>query len=257
MTPPEAVRFVIFAAPRTGSNLLCSLLNAHPDILCHRGLFNPDGIHWADERCARAGLVGGIEDRDRDPRSFLEAVWSCGRDAGAVGFKMNRGENVEAADALLRDLDVRKILLRRRNRLRTYISEEIARLTGVWESFDEPVEADLPSIRVEPDDLARHSGLNAAYYAEFEAVLRSTGQTWLETDYEALAESEEMARILAFLGVQAGPALPAECRKRGPSDLGEVVANLDELAAALRGTAWFDDLSSRDAPHLSAHRFAP
>jgi LPS sulfotransferase NodH len=247
---------VIFAAPRTGSNLLCSLLNAHPDILCHRGLFNPDAIHWADEPCGRAGFVGGIADRDRDPQSFLEAVWSSGGDPKAIGFKMNRGENGEAADAVLRDPIVRKILLRRRNRLRTYVSEEIARLTGIWESFDEPAEADLPSIRVEPDDLARHSGLNAAYYAELKAILRATGQAWLETDYEALAESEEMARILAFLGVEAGPALPAACRKRGPSDLAEVVANLDELAAALRGTAWFDDLSSRDAPPLRAHRFA-
>ena len=40
-------RFVILAVPRTGSNLLCTLLNSHPEILCHHEVFNPQGIFTA------------------------------------------------------------------------------------------------------------------------------------------------------------------------------------------------------------------
>ena len=39
----STTRFVILAAPRSGSNLLCTLLNSHPEILCHHEVFNPVG----------------------------------------------------------------------------------------------------------------------------------------------------------------------------------------------------------------------
>ena len=247
------VRFVLFAAPRTGSNLLCSLLNAHPDILCHHGLFNPGGVHWARDHQGN----GGIAVRDSNPIAFLDSVWASGGDARAIGFKMNRDENDAATDALLRDPGVLKILLKRRNRVRTYVSEEIARLTGVWESYDGPLEAALPALRVEVDDLIRHSDLNAAYYAALESRLRATGQDWLETDYEALTDGSEMARILAFLGIEARATLSAASYKRGPADLGAVVANFDELAGALRGTTLLDDLYRGDAPELHCHLFTP
>ncbi|MEO8374238.1 MAG: hypothetical protein ABI471_03370 [Sphingomonas bacterium] len=253
MSVGKPVRFVIFAAPRTGSNLLCSLLNAHPDILCHHGLFNPGGVHWARDRRGKGDVAG----RDSNPVAFLDTVWASGGDARAIGFKMNRDENDDAADALLCDPGVLKILLKRRNRVRTFVSEEIARLTGVWESYDEPAETEIPALRVEADDLIRHSDLNAAYYAAFESGLRATGQAWLETDYEALADRSEMARILAFLGIDAHAALPAASYKRGPADLYAVVANFDELADALEGTALLDDLYRGDAPELHCHLFTP
>lgn len=253
MSEGQPVRFVIFAAPRTGSNLLCGLLNAHPNILCHHGLFNPGGVHWARDRGGR----GDVAERDRDPVAFLDTVWASGSDAWAIGFKMNRDENVEAANALLRDPGVLKILLKRRNRVRTYVSEEIARRTGVWETYDERAGTEIPALHVEAGDLIRHSDLNAAYYAAIESSLGATGQAWLETDYEALANLDEMARILAFLGVEAGSALPAASYKRGPADLGAVVENFDELAGALEGTALLEDLFRGDAPELHCHLFTP
>ncbi|MFA6113795.1 MAG: hypothetical protein WC729_07375 [Sphingomonas sp.] len=252
MNAGQPVRFVIFAAPRTGSNLLCSLLNAHPEMLCHHGLFNPDGIHWARDWQGS----GSMADRDRDPAAFIASVWASGGDARAIGFKMNRDENDDAVGALLRDPTVRKILLRRRNRVRTYVSEEIAKLTGIWESYDAS-DASLPAVHVEVDDLIRHSALNAVYYAAIEDSLSATGQPWLDTDYETLDDPGEMARILSFIGVKAQASLSAASHKRGPADLGAVVENFDELAGALRGTALLDDLYRRDMPELHHHDFTP
>jgi LPS sulfotransferase NodH len=252
MNAGQPVRFVIFAAPRTGSNLLCSLLNAHPEILCHHGLFNPGGIHWARDWQGS----GSMADRDRDPAAFIASVWASGGDARAIGFKMNRDENEDAVDALLRDPTVRKILLRRRNRVRTYVSEEIAKLTGVWESYD-ATDATLPAVHVEVDDLIRHSALNAAYYGKIEDSLRATGQRWLDTHYEALSDPDEMAGILSFLGIAAPAPLSAASHKRGPADLGAVVENFDELVGALRGTALLDDLYRRDMPELHHHHVTP
>jgi hypothetical protein len=251
---PGPVRFVIFAAPRTGSNLLCSLLGSHPEILCHHGLFNPRGIHCARDR--RVAL-GSVAERDRDPAAFLDRVWSLNGDARATGFKLNLGESSEAIDLLLRDRSIRKLLLRRRNRLRTYVSEEIANRTGIWESYDPPVETALPAIRVAVADLLRHADRNAAWYAGIEAALAATGQDWLETEYEALADRQEIARILAFLGVEGGAPLASASHKRGPADLGAVVANLDELTDALVGTPLGGDLAARDAPDLQSLLLTP
>ena len=253
MSTGQPVRFVIFAAPRTGSNLLCSLFNAHPEILCHHGLFNPGGIHWARGWQGSANLAA----RDRDPASFIAEVWaSCG-DARAIGFKMNRDENDDAVRALLHDPSVRKILLRRRNRVRTYVSEEIAKLTGVWETYDSPADPTLPAVHVEADDLIRHSALNTAYYAMIEEALRASGQPWLDTHYEALGDSAEMAGILSFLGIAAQAPLSADSHKRAPVDLDAVVENFDELAGALQGTALLDDLYRGDMPELHHHAFTP
>jgi hypothetical protein len=175
--------------------------------------------------------------------------------APRTGSNLNRDENDDAAGVLLRDPSVRKILLRRRNRVRTYVSEEIARLTGIWESFDAPVETAIPAVHVEADDLVRHSALNAAYYAAIEEALHAAGQGWFGTYYEALEDPGELTGILAFLGVEAHAPLPAASHKRGPADLGAVVENFDELAGALRGTALLDDLYREDVPELSRHEF--
>ncbi len=112
-------------------------------------------------------------------------------------------------------------------------------------------------MRVEAGDLIRHSALNAAYYAAIEDTLRATGQSWLDTHYEALADRREMARILSFLGIAAPAPLSAASHKRGPADLDAVVENFDELAGALRGTALLEDLYRRDLPELHCHDFTP
>ncbi|WP_034160798.1 hypothetical protein [Sphingomonas sp. ERG5] len=247
MTQRAAGRFVIFAAPRTGSNLLCGLLNAHPDILCHHGLFNPGGVHRARDR---RGAFGSVAERDNDPLTFLDRVWNSNRDARAIGFKINLGENPDAVEILLNDRSVRKLLLRRRNRLRTYVSEKIATRTGVWESYDPSPDAALPAIRVAADDLLRHVDRNATWYAGLEAKLLAAGQDWLDADYEALADPHQIARILAFLGVEGRASLAPTCHKRGPVNLGVVVTNLDELADALAGTPLSEDLAGKDLRDL-------
>lgn len=253
MTAPT--RFVIFAAPRTGSNLLCSLLGAHPDILCHHGLFNPAGVHSARGRPCEP--LGGAAARDCDPPAFLERVWSSAGGARAVGFKINLGENEAAAAALLHDASVRKLLLRRRNRLRTFVSEEIAARTGVWESYDPPAQAGLPVIRVAIGDLVRHADRNAAYYAGLESVLVATGQDWLETEYESLSNPAELRRVLAWLGVGARHPLAPASSKRAPADLAAVVANFDELAAALADTPFEAELFEHDLPDLRSPLLVP
>jgi LPS sulfotransferase NodH len=229
--------FVIIAAPRTGSNMLCSMLNSHPQILCHHELFNPEGIHCAlDWRVAGAGF-GTLADRDRDPREFLAQVWMNGCGASAVGFKMNRGQNSAAFRLVLPEREIRKILLIRRNRLRTFVSERIAEHTGVWESYAfSEVSAVMAPVEVDVLQLREHIATNRSYYDRIREALRSTGQEYLEVAYEDLAAHSSRQRLLTYLGVAQEVALSPATRKVARGELSAMIANYDSLAAELAGT---------------------
>jgi hypothetical protein len=231
-------RFVILAAPRTGSNWLCSLLNSHPEILCHHELFNPAGIFYALGYRDGALDLGSSADRDRDPLAFLDRVWNHSLDCPCVGFKMTRGQDDGVIHAVLQDPRVQKIILRRNNVLRTYVSELIAQQTGSWEVYDR---ADLPAqverVHVDLDALRSRLGENETFYAQLEQVLRSSGQRAHAVLYERLCERDEHLRLLEFLGVASlGLELAAQSVRQNPAPLSQLIANYAELESELAGS---------------------
>ncbi len=241
------VRFVILAAPRTGSNLLCTLLDSHPDILCHHELFNPAGVFWALEARENGSSSSARRElRDRDPRAFLSSVWNAHGGHKCVGFKMTGRQHPGGLGAAMEDRGVRKIVLRRRNRVRTYVSRLIAERTGVWELYDGNPVQPPPAVTVDPDELRAMTEEDDAFYAELEAELHSTQQSCLRVTYERLFEVEERARALEFLdlrgGRQAARRLSTPSLRRLPDEPREVVANLPALSRALEGTELATDL---------------
>src|SRR5262245_28095673 len=131
---PEAAvtRFVILAAPRTGSNLLCTLLNSHDDILCHHELFNPAGSFYARELRDTDFSIGTLEGRERDPLTCLDRTWESPLGHSHVGFKMTHRQNPLVFEQVLNDPGVKKIILRRVNRIKTFVSYAIAEKLGQW-----------------------------------------------------------------------------------------------------------------------------
>jgi LPS sulfotransferase NodH len=246
-----ARRFVVLTIPRTGGNYLCSLLNSHPEVLCHHEVFNASGIFCSlDLRSRSEHYFGTLEERDRDPVGFLERLWNRSFGHPVVGLKLCRGQNRAAFEALLAAPAVAKIVMRRRNRVKTYVSEMVAQLTGEWESYPgirPPGEA--IRIPVPAAGLLRFVEHNETYYDDIDRRLAREGQTALAVDYEGLFSDggETMRRILEFLQVSAdGPPLAGATRKQNPSDLRRLIANFDELAEALRGSELEGELSAVD-----------
>jgi len=245
---PEHVRFAIIAAPRTGSNMLCTMLNAHPEILCHHEIFNPGGILYAlDHRDGRYD-PGSPDDRDRDPIGFLHRVFShrCGRNA--VGFKINRGQNEAAFHEILIDRDIRKIILRRRNRVKSFVSETIAERTGQWESYEfSDFSRPSPAVEIDVNRLCGYLAATDAYYAAIDKQLQATGQEALQVAYEDLGSEIEQRRMLSYLDVSASvPALIPATRKRNRTELRSLVSNFDGLRAALSNAELVEQLESRE-----------
>lgn len=232
--PPT--RFVVFAAPRTGSNWLCTLLDSHPEILCHHEIFNPGGIHYALSHRDGSLDFGGVEARDREPLEVLAEVWRQAAGHPVVGFKHGLGQDRRVFAALFADRGVRKIVIRRAHRLRTYVSERIAQATGEWESYP-GMELSRPRpVTVDAADLAAHAARNGAFYRWIGDELAATGQEALDVLYERLADEAEHRRIQRFLGFSAFAPLRGATRKQNPGALCDLIANYDDLASALGGS---------------------
>src|SRR5258706_3016978 len=126
-------RLLIACQPRTGSNWLCSLLQSHPQILCHHEVFHHDEIYYAvGHRDGRLSHLGSTHERDRDPLGFLEQLWHEDFGRSVVGIKLLDGQAPEVLARLLADTQVRKLVLRRQSRVRAYVSLLRARETGFW-----------------------------------------------------------------------------------------------------------------------------
>ena len=233
-----AGRFVVFAAPRTGSNWLCSLLDSHPEVLCHPEIFNPERIIYSVSLRRGELDLGTVEQRDRRPRAVIERVWQETLGRRWVGFKLNRGQSRPAFDAMLGEPAVRKILIRRRNRIKTFASEKLALETGLWESYPwSKANSKMPRIRVSVEELRAHIAVNDRYYRWLETAIEESGGPCLEVTYEELATASERARLLAFLTLsEPSEGLSGMTTKQGSKDLRRLIANFDELAAELAGT---------------------
>ena len=238
-------RFVILAAPRTGSNLLCTLLNSHPWILCHHEVFNPRGIFYAIDHRDGSIDLGTVTERDRAPVIFLERLWNETKGKRHVGFKMTSGQHADILNRVLGDDSVQKIILSRANRVRTYVSYQLATRTDQWEVYDERVLArEVPRLKIDARELKAHAESNAAFYAELEATLHSTGQSWLAVDYQGLLLRTTHERLLAYL--DAGPApLLATSVRRNPWQLESLNEYFGELAAVLETSDYHAELHER------------
>jgi LPS sulfotransferase NodH len=238
-------RFVILAAPRTGSNLLCTMLDSHPRVLCHHEIFNPRFVRYALTLREGDFDLGPLEERDRDPLAYLERVWRSPGSHDLVGFKMTRGQEGDVMDAVLDDPGVKKITLRRENRIRTYVSEQIAERLDQWEVYDErDLAGPRPRIEVDCGDLARHVSLNEGFYAMISSRLQRSRQDGLEVHYERLFDSGEQHRILDYLGVEAASGLVAHSVRQNSEHLSDLIANYDQLRDALAGSDLALDLSA-------------
>lgn len=234
----RAVRFVILHATRTGSNYLCTVLNSHPDILCHHEIFNPHVVGVARHLQESDFRLGTIEERERDPEAFLDRVWRTDLGHAAVGFKLCLWQHEPAWRAVLADTSVRKILLKRRNRVKAFVSLLLARQTGEWVVYDDRgAPAPRPKVEVDRDALLDNIALHDRFHRETEAALAATGQGHALLWYEELFAPGGIDPALALLGVEGAPALPeGRTWKLAPDALRETVANFDELSRQLRGS---------------------
>jgi LPS sulfotransferase NodH len=193
--------------------------------------------------------IGTLAQRDGAPLDFMARLWRQNFGKQAVGFKINRGQNEVACQHVLADHGVHKIVLVRRNRIKTFVSEMIAEKTGQWESYGRADGAGQGNqLEVDVKALWRHVALNRDYYARVHHALRSSGQEYLQVTYEHLKAEAEWLSMLRFLGVApTASALAPATRKQNSSDLRDLISNYTQLEAALCGSELEAELHNPEA----------
>lgn len=243
----DFIRFAILATPRTGSNWLCTLLDSHRSILCHHEIFNPDDIGYA--LSSRKGQLnfGSLAQRDREPLKTLDKVWIQPLGHDAIGFKLNQGQNDSVLDNILNDKDVVKIIIRRANRLRAFISARIAEVTGEWESYPwQDLSGPTARVHVNMAVLWQQIARTREYYAHLDDCLRASGQVAFKIDYESLGDSGIHQSLLNYLSVDPSVELIAATRKQNSGDIKHLIDNFDEVRSAINGTELERDLDAPD-----------
>lgn len=248
-------RFCVIAQARTGSEYLTTRLNEHPEITCHRELYNPHALYSALTGEFKTRLPS-TEERDADPLAALEKVAALSDEAfpdkRLFGFKLFLKHD-EAVRLHVRDDErYRLIVLERSNKLAQYVSTEMARETGQWtarvnkqgerkvknkpgksgKSGKSDAAADEPTIiDVDLEHLARYIQLSKKRYKNFMQRLEGRAGVMHLRSEEIDAR---FAEVLEFLGVDVSPELRVVRARQNPTPLSTRVSNWDAV------TAWLD-----------------
>jgi LPS sulfotransferase NodH len=241
MSAPDVNRFVILTRPRCGSTYLATLLNSHPQVLCHGELFYSLQVFYAVGYRDGSLHLATPAERDADPQGFLAKVWELPFGNAAVGFKLVAGQLPGAFGAVFADRRIRAIVLRRKNRLKKFVSALIAEREQMWTHYKHRFRPeDLQPIRVEVSlpDLEAYLDAERTFYDGIAAALARQPKPWVEVFYEDLfAGSETVERLLRFLGVEPQVrGLEPATHKRNSKRLTDLIVNFDGLAREVAGT---------------------
>jgi len=243
---PGVTPFVVLSHMRTGSNLLCGYLSAIQGINMNSELFNAKAIYGTNGEIVNDPTL--LRRRDEDPCQFLKDILDKRSvHCTSVGFKLfpehisRDGGQVlhEFFERLLADPRIKKIVLRRRNRVATCASLLRSFITGSFISKN----LDHVPVHIKPSDLRNFITGYDKYYEFIEE--RLAGQQWIDMTYETLVNKSmidgELHRVCEFLGVSvSAQARDESVEKSVPRQtyrpLNELITNFAELHSAFAGT---------------------
>jgi hypothetical protein len=233
-------QFVVYGVARVGSNYFVNQLNNHSQILCHYELFHPRGpfFGFADKGIDSAAFEKkwDVRRRDQEPFVFLADLLETHQGEEALGYNIFPGHNQAILKGSLLDVHQKKIILRRKDLLKSYISGRLANKTGVWVCENE---RDLDNMKDAKVHFLRDEFLSYLlrifnYYNYLETVLGVTRQNFLTVYYEDVMQDRDATfnKIFTFLNVrQETLDKKSKFIKQSPDDLELLVDNYQDMKA--------------------------
>ncbi|CAN5296589.1 hypothetical protein BH24PSE2_BH24PSE2_12970 [soil metagenome] len=245
--PPK--KFVVAGVQRSGTTLITTSLDSHPEIFCAGEMFKMrpprTGVDVLDsgyrhhvnsslrlklaDQFARGRLVPAFLDRFYERSGFA-----------AVGFKLMRNQTYRnrfpmvTTYILERQISVLHVI--RENVLKVYLSRLLANRRRVFHATEKLT--NLPRLTVPVHDLVAKLENIESEGRELRETFQSS-VPYISVAYESYAADMEGEgqRLLSFLGVFRAP-LRSPLVKLTPEALSEVIDNLDEVRQCLQGTAY-------------------
>ncbi len=231
-------RFVVVTPGRSGSTFLLQRLNSHPEITCYGEVFHSDGAHFNVPYFAYLQIQPW---RHGTPLEFLERhIWRPHRSSvGAVGAKLiyNQVAVQERRDELMLALrDTAVIMLRRRDLMASYISQQRATKTRIYTHTEEN-ELKQEPIRIHLDHCAGVFENIATCERYYSAVFADCDLFDLEYEDLAARPADFDGPLCDFLQVSRQP-MHHRTRKMAKGHWTDQVSNADEVRRHFRGTKW-------------------
>jgi hypothetical protein len=236
--PENLIKFLIISAPRSGSNLLCGILNSHPQILCFHELFHKKSIFYGPKNNNKYNF-GTLAERDEDQKRFISKIYSLEHGYKAVGFKMFNGHNNILLSALVKNKNIKKIILYRNAVLNAFVSLEIARKTNKYQSTRkiDLLSAETTKIVLNIESFKKYVDKKRMFFEWIKK--RIDDQPFFELDYtDIVKKTSRYKKLLPFIGVENLPSLKPIHQKQNPVKLSEKIYNFDEVCLALKNTKY-------------------
>ena len=234
--PDNLMPFMIISAPRSGSNLLCGLINSHPEILCFYEMFHNKAIHYGPNNYEKYDF-GTMTDRNSDPVAFLSKIYSLSHGYKAVGIKMFNNHNNIVLRAMITNRKIKKIVLRRKAALHSYTSLMIARMNNDYILLQGKAPEKQNRIDIDVESFKTYVGNMDYFYNKTKKLIGS--QLFIDLDYtDIVKETEQYNKIISFIGVDNHFSLKAITKKQNVSGLQDKIRNYDEVAQSLTNTKY-------------------
>lgn len=259
-------KFAILGIQRTGTTLIRTTLDSHPDILCMGELFNAASGLWPSKPNHRlkelknradldyrnfatmslANRLGHIFRRESLVTEFLDRLYSQ-QDYSAIGFKfmLNHLHGFPVVEKYIAEKDISVIHIVRTNVFDTYLSKLTMVARGIAHSTSgevKKVQVDVPIDSMLGDlEKIRDDG-------EKWASMFSGKVPYIRVEYESFVDNRqaELARILGFLDVSQDEKLESSLKKINKGNLGDLITNYAEVKHRLEGTEFEWCLAGRD-----------
>ncbi|ELS03170.1 Stf0 sulfotransferase [Xenococcus sp. PCC 7305] len=220
-------KYIIVSHARSGSNLLLTSLNSHPNIIAEHEIFA------AHNRKIGENFYPILNHLFRERAENIKAV-------GCKIFYYHLNEDEWQELASIPELKI--VHLQRKNRLSMIVSMKIAFKTKQWGITDESQIIDASQKKVH----LNHEFLNKSF-EDIESWENNIKMIFPQSQiqdifYEDLVEKydQSLYKVFDFLDVEQIPQkeIDTKHKKQNPEPLNELIQNYQELKNQFQNTAW-------------------
>jgi hypothetical protein len=243
-------KFIVLSQLRSGSNLLTHLLDNAPNVMSNSEVFAPDGIYpsrWLQNWTTHDHYDYFLNDwdvaaRDNDRGGFINALFRHALDENFThcGFKVLANQLHEPEfQSLARAPDVKKIILKRRNVLKQFVSKLKA------DALNEFYEVNTSHVKVHVNITEFQWFAEDADLCYDTCLIPSMAPNSFHiVAYEDLLEhlDETMADVLAFLQHPGQTQIKSLTKKQDSRPLSESIDNWMDVVRALTNTQYEEHL---------------
>jgi len=238
-------KFIILSYKRSGSTMLYTLLQSHPDIRCHGELFLKEKekkdtlFHLYRNNSLIAKFLFHSPLRSYIIGKYLKDIFQERDEEKAIGFKLMYGQARDFPYILywIKRHRVKILHLHRRNILKTCLSVKLALQRGRGHS-----KKILPTKKITIDENMILGELTSIArrlkFMDWFCSLYFPHLSYIDIYYEDFLSDMEAncKKLLNFLGIKSDIFLKTELKKLNPNSVIDIVENYEKLVKALEGS---------------------